>query len=208
MLQSTQKNNSTSNIQHSTLKEGWAVWFVGLPGSGKSSISKRAYEYLRDKGLDVIYLQMDERRKVYFPNPKYTPEERRKAYELFALEAAELVQKGHGVILDGTAPKVEMRRLARNKIDKFAEIYVSCSLQTAMERESKRPEGLVMAGLYAKALERKKTGKEFPGLGQVIGVDIPFEENPQAELVVKNEGISLREAVQEVTRFLDGWLGL
>ena len=45
---------------------GWAVWFVGLPGSGKSSISKRAYEYLRDKGMDVVYLQMDERRKKYF----------------------------------------------------------------------------------------------------------------------------------------------
>ena len=97
---------------------GWAVWFVGLPGSGKSSISKRAYEYLRDKGMNVVYLQMDERRKKYFPDPKYTPEERRKAYELFALEGADLAAKGHGVILDGTAAKVEMRHLSRKKIDK------------------------------------------------------------------------------------------
>jgi len=185
---------------------GWAVWFVGLPGSGKSSISKRAYEYLRDKGMDVVYLQLDERRKKYFPDPKYTPEERRKAYELFALEGADLAAKGHGVILDGTAAKVEMRHLARKKIDKFAEIYVACSLETAMERESKRPEGLVMAGLYAKAMERKKTGRQFPGLGQVIGVDIPFEEDPHAELVVKNEGISLDEAVKQVIDFLEKWL--
>jgi adenylylsulfate kinase len=185
---------------------GWAVWFVGLPGSGKSSISKRVYEYLRDKGLSVVYLQMDERRKVYFPEPEYTPEERQKAYELFAQEGAEWAAKGYGVILDGTAYKVEMRHLARKKIDKFAEIYVACSLETAMERESKRPEGLVMAGLYAKAMERKKTGRQFPGLGQVIGVDIPFEEDPHAELVVKNEGISLDEAVKQVIDFLEKWL--
>ncbi len=173
---------------------GRAVWFTGLPGSGKSSISRKVFQELENKGLNAVYLQMDERRKVYFPQPAYTREERHEAYRLFAREGADLAAKGHFVIMDATAPKKAMRDLARSLIEHFAEINVHCSLETAMKREEQRPEGLVMADLYAKALERKNTGKHFPGLGQVIGVDIPFEKDPGAELTINNEHLSPDEA--------------
>ena len=189
-------------------KEGWAVWFVGLPGCGKSSISKEIYKYLTEKGLEVVYLQLDEWRKKYFPEAGYTEEDRKKVYEKFGDYGIELVNKGKGVIFDATAYKVWMRRRVREKIKKFAEIYIQCSIETAMKRESSRPKGLVMAEIYAKALERKRTGKEFPGLGEVIGIDVPFEEDPEAELVVENDTLSLDEAVKLVKDFINNWLNL
>ena len=64
-----------------------------------------------------------------------------------------------------------------------------------------------MAGLYAKALERRATGRQFPGLGQVIGVDVPFEENPQAECVVDAEHLDITQERDAVLTFLDDWLG-
>ncbi|MFP4657917.1 MAG: adenylyl-sulfate kinase, partial [Desulfonatronovibrionaceae bacterium] len=137
----------------------WAVWFVGLPGSGKSSVAGRVVHRLRENGLEVAYLQMDERRRVYFPRPEYTTGERNKAYELFAREAADMVQGGRNVVMDGTAPRVHMRRKARELIARFAEIHIRCSLPTAMQREADRPQGKVMADLYAKALERRETGR-------------------------------------------------
>jgi adenylylsulfate kinase len=184
---------------------GWGVWFVGLPGSGKSSVARGVAEVLKGRGLDVVHLQMDERRKAYFPNPSYSSEERARAYEMFADEAAELAGQGKGVILDGTAPKRAMRNRARNKIPRFAEVYVACPLEIAMEREKSRPEGLVMAGLYEKALERKEKGTQFPGLGQVIGVDIPFETDAHAECVVDNAALTLDQAVAKVIDWFDGW---
>jgi adenylylsulfate kinase len=76
-----------------------------------------------------------------------------------------------------------------------------------MQRESERPQGKVMADLYAKALKRRETGRDFPGLGQVVGVDVQFEKNPAAELRVENDrDKSLQDSVDEVMRFLNKWL--
>ncbi len=181
---------------------GPAVWFTGLPGSGKSSISRKVSQKLKDQGVNIHYLQMDKRRKVYFPEPDYSSSEREQAYSMFAREAAQLAGKGLFVIMDATAPKKSMRDLARSLIDNFAEIHIDCSLETAMKRESQRPEGLVMADLYKKAQERKRTGKDFPGLGQVIGVDVPFEKDPNAELTIKNDNLTLDQAVDQAMQYI------
>lgn len=157
---------------------------------------------LREMGIDALHLQMDQRRKAYFPEPVYTDEERNRAYELFALEGARLAREGKFVIMDGTGPEKKMRDLARKLIPGFAEIHVACSLEKAMQREGSRPQGLIMADLYAKALERKKTGRQFPGLGRVIGVDLAFEKDPDAELTIDNEHLSLDQAVQAAMDYI------
>jgi adenylylsulfate kinase len=190
------------NKNMSSKLQGRAIWFTGLPGSGKSSISKKVFQRLKDQGIDAVYLQMDARRKIYFPDPSYTAKERKQAYTMFAREGADLAAKGHFVIMDATAPKKSMRDLARSLIKNFAEIHIHCSLETAMKREGQRPQGLVMADLYAKALERKKTGKDFPGLGQVIGVDVEFEKDPNAELTIENNDLTLDEAVNRAMDFI------
>ena len=178
------------------------VWFVGLPGSGKSSLARAVYDELAARGLDVVHLQMDERRKAYFPNPTYSTQEREEAYRLFAREAAELQARGKTVLMDGSAPEVRMRRFARELCPDFVEVFVSCPLEIAMQREAGRPEGLVMAGLYKKALERRRTGKEFPGLGQVIGVDVEFEQDPNAELVVDSANHGPEQCRDQVLAYL------
>jgi len=45
---------------------------------------------------------------------------------------------------------------------------------------------MVVAQMYKRALERKEKGTQFKDLGPVIGVDIPYEENPDAEIIVDN----------------------
>ncbi len=151
---------------------------------------------------------MDERRKAYFPQAAYSPEDRIRAYAMFVDEAAALAGRGLGVVMDGSAPLLSMRSAARSRISRFAEIHVKCDLEEAMRREASRPEGLVMAGLYAKALERRRTGTDIPGLGQVIGVDIPFEEDPHAECVIDNTRLSKAETLDAALAFMDRWLEL
>jgi adenylylsulfate kinase len=185
---------------------GFAVWVTGLPGSGKSNLARAMAKELEDRGFDAVWLQMDERRKAYFPQPKYTAEERAKAYAMFAEEAAGLVASGKAVVMDGSAHKAAMREHARELIEDFAEVHVKCGLQTAIDRESGRPEGLVMAGLYKKALARKETGEQFEGLGQVPGVDVPFETNDNAECRIVNDDIPKEETRARAFAWLDGWL--
>lgn len=185
--------------------QGWALWFVGLPGSGKSSVARVVFAALEQRGFGVVHLEMDTRRKIYFPSPVYSPEERATAYDLFVREASDLVEKGKGVIMDGTAHHLAMRQAARQRIPRFAEVYVRCPLDVAIARERSRPEGFVMAGLYEKALDRQGTGRQYPGLGQVVGVDAPFEEDPRAECVVDSEKMSIAEARDKVLAFWDTW---
>jgi len=184
---------------------GWVIWFVGLPGAGKTAYAQAVYQALQKKGTDVRYLNMDERRKAYFPIPRYTETERAKAYQLFAKEAAEIAEEGANVIMDGTAPKLFMRQYARKLVPRFAEIFIRCPLEMAMRREANRPEGLVMADLYQKALRRKQTGTYFEGLGEVVGVDTPFEENPTAECVIESDQMSIEQGRDRVLDFLIVW---
>jgi len=183
-----------------------ALWFVGLPGSGKSSVAREVLRLLRERGVEPVHLEMDERRRVYFPAPEYSAEEREKAYAMFVDEAAALMAQGRCVLMDGTACELAMRRRAREilgRIGGFAEVHVACSLETAMQRESARPKGRVKAELYRKALERKRTGRQFPGLGEVVGVDVPFEEDPDAELRLDSEELDATAGALRVLAFLE-----
>ena len=184
---------------------GWVIWFVGLPGAGKSTYARAVYRALQEKKEDVEYLSMDGRRKAYILVPEYTETERVKAYRLFAEEAAQIAYQGRNVIMDGTAHRLSMREHMHELVPRFAEIFVRCSLETAMRRERSRPEGLVMADLYDKALKRKEAGAQFEGLGEVVGVDTEFEEDPSAECVIYSERESIEQGRDKVLAFLARW---
>ncbi|PKN08498.1 MAG: adenylyl-sulfate kinase [Deltaproteobacteria bacterium HGW-Deltaproteobacteria-8] len=197
-------------MANGTVDGGWVLWFTGLPGSGKSTIAHAVHAELLGQGRDVVQLVMDERRKSYFPKPAYTEDERKVAYERIAHEAAELAAQGRGVILDATGHRLSVRQEARALIPRFAEVYVNCPLPEAMRREAVRdqphPRGYaVTPGMYQKALLRRRTGVEIPGLGEVVGVDVPFEEDPEAECVL-DALKPVPENVAQVLTFLDGWL--
>lgn len=186
-------------------RPGWVIWFVGLPGCGKTSYARAVFQALRERGQDVEYLGMDQQRQGYATGTAYTEAERAGAYRLFAGEAARLARKGHNVVMDGAAHRRAMRQRLRRLTPRFAEVYVRCSLETAMRREKGRPEGLVMAGLYEKALERQRTGEQSPGLGEVIGVDVEFEEDPAAECVIDSESESIEQGRDRVLELLSRW---
>lgn len=173
------KSTDTSN-------NGWAVWFTGLPGSGKSKISKIVCEMLTDNGITCERIEMDAIRKQYVRNPEYTDEERDFVYEKLVDFAEKGVKNNKNIIIDATAHKRLYREMARNKIKRFIEVMVTCPLSICIERESKREKGLVVAQMYRKALERKEKGTQFEDLGHVIGVDVLYEENTDAEIIIDN----------------------
>lgn len=188
-------------------RPGAALWFTGLPGSGKTTLAVAVARVLAGRGVACERLSMDEARRRYHPHPDYSDRERREAYALFVREAADLVVRGRLVLMDATAPELAMRRAARRLIERFAEVHLKCPLATAMRREAERPQGQVMAGLYAKAVRRKATGEEVPGLGRVIGVDVPFEEDPAAELTLDVGRLGVEEARDRVLERFAGWWG-
>lgn len=78
----------------------------GLPGSGKSSLSKDlAKLYL------AVHLNSDKIRKKLFPEPTYSEEEKKQVYVEMARQAGEILGRGNSVIADATFSKNEYRRV-------------------------------------------------------------------------------------------------
>lgn len=155
--------------------QGQALWFTGLPGCGKSAVARAVAQALAERGEEAVHLELDALRKDWFPEPDYSDAEREAAYARFVDEAATRAAAGELVLMDATAMRRRWRDAARQRMERFTEIYLDCPLETAMAREAARPEGKVMADLYEKALLRRATGQAVEGLGPVPGVDVPYE---------------------------------
>lgn len=165
------------------------IWITGLPGSGKSTIAKELL-----KLIDFKYLRLDLFRKEFVKEPKYTDEERDYVYKKLVDKALEMKD----VIIDATAHKKKYRDFARQKT-KLIEVYVKCGLNESMKRESTR-EGLsdIQKNMYKKALQGEREG-----LGQVIGIDVPYEENSDAEIIIDSEKLSPQEAAEKIANFIN-----
>ena len=177
----------------------WAIWITGLPGSGKSSVAKAVRRKLKG---NIQVLRMDSFRKILTPEPKYTIEERGLAYRAMVLIGKYLVENGVNVIFDATGHKVEYRELARKLIPNFKEVYIKCPLKVAMQREANRKQNLVMRDLYKKALDRLD-GKEVDLVGEVIGVDVKYEEPKNPELVIDAVRLNANAAAEKIAKLVE-----
>ncbi|MBW2984176.1 adenylyl-sulfate kinase [Candidatus Woesearchaeota archaeon] len=175
----------------------FAIWITGLPGSGKSTIAKELVKILNKNKIKAQILRLDKIRKKYVKKPKYSDKERDFVYRKFTDEGIKLIKKNN-IIYDATAHKKKYRDYARKKIKNFIEVYLKCPLNVCIKRESKRKAGLVIANMYKKALERKKSKKKYPKLGQVIGVDVPYEINKKAEIIINSDKIKPKQAANKI----------
>jgi adenylylsulfate kinase len=168
----------------------WAVWVTGLPGSGKTVISKRVKEILSEEKIDVKMLRLDEIRRIITPNPSYSDEERDIIYASLAYMAMLLVEEGKNVIIDATAHKRKYRDLARRLIPNFVEVYVRCPLDVCMKREEIRVDEYTPSNIYKRSVEEDAT---------VPGVNVDYEGS-EPEVVIDSNLLSIDDCSKEVVK--------
>lgn len=159
-----------------------ALWITGLPGSGKSTYA----EAVKKLYPDFVLLRMDELRKVVTPEPSYSDNERDLVYRCLVYTAEMLVRHGHSVVIDATGNLRKWRDLARGIIEPYGEIYLKCPIDKCIEREAQRVETHnAPAGIYSKG----KAGWPVPGM------NAPYEEPQNPELIIETDKTTLPEAV-------------
>ena len=182
------------------------MWFCGLPGSGKSTITRLVSGSAKKSGDSLVILSMDSIRPIVLPNPRYSDEERDAAYRALVLATCLLSKTGTNVLIDATGHKLVWRNLARKVCSRFVEVYVKCPIEICIERETQRKNNkLVRMSLYLYALRRLRTGKKNYGLGKVPGIDEPFEVSRKAEIVLdssveKPEDVA-EKAVKKLSKY-------
>ncbi|MGB9740419.1 MAG: DUF123 domain-containing protein [Candidatus Bathyarchaeia archaeon] len=179
----------------SAMHGGWCVWITGLPGSGKSVVSKALISLLEKNGIHAQLLSSDLLRKFMTPKPKYTLEERDAVYVTLVYIAKLLTENGVNVVIDATGNLRRYRENARAQIPKFIEAYLECPLEICMQRESKRTEThLAPQKIYETALKGK--APTVPGIGQ------PYEEPLNPEVKVDAARLSPEECAKKIMMFI------
>ena len=169
----------------------WVIWITGLPGSGKSAIALA----LKERTIDAVILQSDEIRKYMTPEPDYSENEREHVYRAVVFTALTLYKLGHNVIIDATGNRRSWRELARKAIPHFYEIYLQCPLKVCAARERDRIE---THGAPKNIYEKGKRGSTAPG------VNAPYEEPENAEVIINTEEESPAGAAEKILKFLSG----
>lgn len=164
------------------MTRGVTIWFTGLPCSGKTTIADRVAEVLREKGHNVERLDGDIVRKGLTSDLGFSKEDRDENIKRVTFVAKLLTRNGVKVLATFVSPYIERRRKTREEIGEFMEVYVRCPVDECMKRDVK--------GMYRKALAGEITG--------FTGVDDPYEEPPNPELILDTDKETVEESVQKV----------
>jgi adenylylsulfate kinase len=168
--------------------KGFTLWFTGLSGAGKTTISNLVNDELNNRGLDVEILDGDIVRENLSKGLGFSKEDRDTNIRRIAFVADLLSRNGVPVITAAISPYEEIRDEARATMDgRFIEAYVKASVEVCEERDVK--------GLYKKA--RSGEIKEF------TGVSDPYEPPQNPELVLETESQSPEESAAQIIAFLE-----
>jgi adenylyl-sulfate kinase len=157
--------------------KGFVIWFTGLSGAGKSTISNLIEARLRAAGAAVEVLDGDVVRTHLSKGLGFSKEDRDINIRRIGFVSELLARHGVIVIVAAISPYRAVREEVRSTIPNFVEVYVECPIEVLAERDVK--------GLYKKAL-----AGEIP---HFTGVSDPYEPPLNPEVTVD----SARETPEE-----------
>jgi len=170
---------------------GCTIWFTGLSGAGKTTISFALEEYLVSRGIPAYGLDGDNIRTGLNKNLGFSPGDREENIRRVAEVGRLFADSGVVALCSFVSPFKKDRDLARDLHNKndlpFFEVYVNTPLDECEKRDVK--------GLYKKA--RAGIIKGFTGIDQA------YEEPDNPELSLKTVNRTIKETVQELIQLLE-----
>ena len=169
-------------------QKGIVIWYTGLSGSGKSTLAHAVEEKLFENGNISYVLDGDNIRHGLNKNLGFSPEDREENIRRIGEVSKLFADAGVIAMTAFISPYRADRDKARELVSegRFIEIYVKVPLDVAESRDPK--------GLYKKA--RAGEIKEF------TGIDAPYEEPLNAELIIDTSEHSLEESTDIVLHYL------
>ncbi len=159
------------------------IWLTGIPASGKTTLADGLKNYYEKQGTPVEILDGDEIRKSLSKDLGFSPEDRKEHNRRVIFVAKILAKNGVVTLVPLISPYRETREYARKEIPNFVEVWVKTSVEECKKRDPK--------GLYKKA----QAGE----IKNLTGLQAPYEEPQNAELVLDTEKHSVEESIDMIS---------
>ncbi len=174
-------------MTHPTQEHGATVWFTGLSGAGKTTITQAVFAELQRRGCKVEILDGDVVRENLSKGLTFSKEDRDINIRRIGFVANLLTRNGVIVLVSAISPYRAVREEVRSLIGDFMEVYVSAPLEVCESRDVK--------GLYKRARAGEMKG--------FTGIDDPYEPplNPEVDCCTHQE--TLEESVGKVITALE-----
>lgn len=162
--------------------KGFTIWFTGLSGSGKSTVSRLVEKELRARGFKVEVLDGDVVRENLSKGLGFSKEDRDTNIRRIGFVCELLTRNGVVAIAAAISPYRAIRDENRARIGRFVEVYMNCPLDVLMQRDVK--------GLYKKALAGE--------IKNFTGVDDPYEPPLRPEVALETDKESSLQSAARV----------
>src|SRR5450432_2801253 len=169
------------------MHRGVTIWFTGMSGAGKSTISTLLVERLRQLNAKVEVLDGDVVRTYLSKGLGFSKEDRDQNIRRIGFVCQLLSRNGVIAIAAAISPYRDVRDEVRARIPNFVEVYVECPLEVLAERDVK--------GLYRRAL-----AGEIP---QFTGISDPYEPPLHPEVVVNSSRETPEQSVEKIWATLE-----
>lgn len=170
-------------------QRGLTVWFTGLSGAGKTTISQQVYNQLQAQGWQVECLDGDMMRQTLTKGLGFTRVDREENIRRIGFVAHLLTRNYVIVLVSAISPYRTMRQEVRQHIGSFLEVYVNAPLAVCEQRDVK--------GLY----QRARAGE----IQQFTGIDDPYEPPVNAEVICHTDQETLDQSVAKVMGAILEW---
>jgi adenylyl-sulfate kinase len=174
-------------VGRSGVHKGFTIWFTGMSGAGKSTISNLLEERLRSLGAKVEVLDGDVVRTHLSKGLGFSKEDRDTNIRRIGWVCEILSRNGVIAIAAAISPYRAVRDEVRTRIPNFVEVYVECPVDVLAERDVK--------GLYKKAL-----AGEIP---HFTGITDPYEPPLNPEVTVNSSKETPAESVERIWATLE-----
>ncbi len=153
-----------------------------MSGAGKSTVSERVLQRMKDAGAKVELLDGDIVRTHLSKGLGFTKEDRDINIRRIGFVCQLLSRNGVIALVAAISPYRAVREEVRSQIENFVEVYVHCPIEVLAERDVK--------GLYKKAL-----AGEIPSF---TGVSDPYEPPLAPEVTIDSSRENVEESVEKV----------
>lgn len=171
--------------------KGFVLWFTGLSGAGKTTLTQALVPVLCERGVPIEVLDGDEVRLHLSNGLGFSREDRDTNILRIGFVANLLARNGVNVISAAISPYRSTRDAVRAMVEAsgatFIEVHAAATLAECESRDVK--------GLYSEARAGRRPG--------FTGIDDPYEPPLEPELTLPTGAESLEASLERVVAYLE-----